>query len=244
MLKQLNSESFNSIVSALEDFDSQDIESFSSNRSYDTETGYEATATITVADQTYNVDYADGVLTVSSGRWSQEIPIDIPEELPINDNVTREFSINSSYTPEAGYNFTRNSALERDNGSNASGELSVETDGEGNISYGGTRLFTSPTGMTMEFNIEGTGSYDPETGYDGTTTIGINDEEIIFSRGEGLIETSFSEVAAEFNLADYQFSQVVNNFSDFLNDADIDSLQNVNLANLTETEFNVASEFS
>jgi Ca2+-binding RTX toxin-like protein len=182
------------IISRLEDFDLESVESFSSTRSYDPENGYEGTGTITIDGTTYDLDYADGSLTISGGEINRTISLEPEGEFPLNETVTREFTVTSNYDSENGYRLTRNRDVQGENGGNATGELTVETDGEGNVNYTATGELTTPEAETIEVGLEGIGSYDPEQGYDGTTTISINDQEVTMSKGEGVIETSFSDV--------------------------------------------------
>lgn len=192
-LEKLNDYS-DRMISRLEEFDPESVESFSSIRSYDSENGYEATGTVTIDGTTYNLDYVDGSLTINGGEINKTIALEPEQEFPLNETVTREFTVTSNYDSENGYRLTRNRNVQGENGGNATGEVTVETDGEGKVNYTANRELTTPETETIEVSWEGTGSYDPEQGYDGTTTISVNDQEVTVSKGEGVIETDFSDV--------------------------------------------------
>ena len=56
--------------------------------------------------------------------------------------------------------------------SSRSGQIS--TDGNRKVTFEGEGTVTGPAGNTAEWESEGTGSYDPETGYEGKRTTTVN----------------------------------------------------------------------
>lgn len=90
-------------------------------------------------------------------------------------NPRRSSTIRFS-TPNAqgGYTGGRRTTITRPNDTSIIRQRGYQTDGQGNVIYGGSATGTTPVGAPIHRTTTGTGSYSPETGYTGQSTTTIN----------------------------------------------------------------------
>ncbi len=179
----------------------ENLENFSYDFSYDPEAGYSGNTTITYNGNTYNVTTADQStiittpnddtyeVTVEDGEMIIETPnrtITIPFEdyLPddfewdgnLKENFDLEFNGSSVYDAESGYTFSGERTLVGPNGVSVEVQRELEIDLEGSITHSVTRVISNAEeDEILNMSVEGSGEFDPETGYTGSSVIEVND---------------------------------------------------------------------
>lgn len=103
------------------------------------------------------------------------ITLGLSQPLSAEANPRRNSTIRFS-TPNAqgGYTGGRRTKITRPNGTSIIRRRGYQTDGQGNVIYGGSATGTTPAGAPLRRTTTGTGNYSSETGYTGQSTTTIN----------------------------------------------------------------------
>ena len=179
----------------------ENLENFSHDFSYDPAAGYSGNTTITyngntydiaTADQstiittpnddTYQVSVEDGEIIIETPNRTITIPFEdyLPDDFEwggnLKENFDLEFNGSSVYDAESGYTFSGERTLVGPNGVSVEVQRDLEIDLEGSITHSVTRVISNAEeDEILNLSVEGSGEFDPETGYTGSSVIEVND---------------------------------------------------------------------